>query len=133
LTSNLETYNLPRMRRAVLVIVMLFSTAAAGEPELLFTAQWGGDAGLGIAGGKDSPVRGPTSAALDPLGNVWILDNLQNRLVGFDRKGMQIGVVPCLPVTATTWPSGRTGPLRCCPCTSAKSRYSTATAAGGVT
>jgi hypothetical protein len=85
------------MRRAVLVIVMLFSTAAAGEPELLFTAQWGGDAGLGIAGGKDSPVRGPTSAALDPLGNVWILDNLQNRLVGFDRKGMQIGVVPLSP------------------------------------
>lgn len=85
------------MRWAVLLSVILFSTAAAGEPELLFTARWGGEAGLEVAGGKDSPVRGPTSAALDPLGNIWILDNLQNRLVGFDEKGIQIGMVPLSP------------------------------------
>lgn len=85
------------MRWAVLISVTLFSTAAAGEPELLFTARWGGEAGLEVAGGKESPVRGPTSAALDPLGNIWILDNLNNRLVGFDQKGSQIGVVLLSP------------------------------------
>ena len=85
------------MRWAALISVILFSTTAAGEPELLFTARWGGDAGLEIAGGKDSPVRGPTSVALDPLGNIWILDNLQDRLVGFDDKGTQIGITPLSP------------------------------------
>jgi hypothetical protein len=75
------------MRWAVLIGTILFSTAAAAEPELLFTARWGGDAGPGIEGGKESAVRGPTSVALDPLGNVWILDNLNNRLAGFDQKG----------------------------------------------
>jgi hypothetical protein len=73
---------------------MLFSTAATGEPELLFTAQW---SGLGIAGGNESPVRGPTSVALDPLGDVWILDNLNNRLVGFGEKGERIGEILLTP------------------------------------
>jgi hypothetical protein len=85
------------MRWAALAIVMLFSAPAAGEPELLFTAQWGSDAGLEIAGGKKSPVRGPTSVALDPLGNVWILDNLKSRLVGFGEKGERIGEVLLSP------------------------------------
>ena len=94
LTSKAETFNLPRMRWAVFAIVMLFSTSATGEPELLFTAQW---SGLGIAGGKGSPVRGPTSVALDPLGNIWILDNLNSRLAGYDEKGGQIGEVQLTP------------------------------------
>jgi hypothetical protein len=85
------------MRWAAIIGVMLFSTSAAGEPELLFVAEWGGDAGLEIAGGKGSPVHGPTSVALDPLGNIWILDNLQNRLVGFNDKGGQIGEVQLAP------------------------------------
>jgi hypothetical protein len=97
LTSKPEKFNLPRMRWAVLAIVTLFSSSAAGEPELLFTAEWGGDSGLEIAGGKESPVRGPTSVALDPLGNVWILDNLNNRLVGYDEKGRQVGEVQLAP------------------------------------
>jgi hypothetical protein len=85
------------MRWAVIVLIALLSAPAAGEPELLFTAQWGGDAGLGIESGKGSPVRGPTSVALDPLGNVWILDNLNNRLVGFDEKGAPAGEVLLSP------------------------------------
>ena len=85
------------MRWALIIGVMLFSASAAGEPELLFTARWGGDAGLEIAGGKGSPVRGPTSAALYPLGNIWILDNLQSRLVGYDQKGARISVVLLTP------------------------------------
>lgn len=85
------------MRWAVLIGFMLFSTAAAGEPELLFCARWGGDSGLGIEGGKESPVRGPTSVALDPLGNVWILDNPNSRLVGYDQKGARLGEVTLTP------------------------------------
>ena len=76
--------------------MVLFSAPAAGKPELLFTAQWG-DEGLEIAGGKESPVCGPTSVALDPLGNVWILDNLNNRLVGFGEKGERIGEILLSP------------------------------------
>ncbi len=85
------------MRWAVLAIVILFSSSAAGEPELLFTTQWGGDSGLEIDGGKESPIRGPNSAALDPLGNVWILDNLNSRLVGYNEKGARIGSVLLTP------------------------------------
>lgn len=85
------------MRWAAIIGVMLFSTSAAGEPELLFTAEWGSDSGLELAGGKGTPVHGPTSVALDPLGNIWILDNLQNRLVGFNDKGGQIGEVQLTP------------------------------------
>jgi len=85
------------MRWAVLAIVTLISSSAAGEPELLFTSPWDGGAGLGIESGKESPVRGPTSVALDPLGNVWILDNFNSRLVGYDEKGTPIGEVLLSP------------------------------------
>jgi len=85
------------MRWAVIAVLMLVAAPAAGEPELLFTARWGGDAGLGIEGGKESPARGPTSVALDPLGNVWILDNLNDRLVGYDEKGSPAGEVLLSP------------------------------------
>lgn len=85
------------MRWAFLAIAMLFSSSATGEPELLFLAEWGGDSGLAIDGGKESPVRGPTSVTLDPLGNVWILDNLTSRLVGYDEKGSRIGEIQLSP------------------------------------
>jgi len=85
------------MRWAALAVLMLFSTPAAGEPELLFLAEWGGDAGPEVAIGEGAPVRGPTSVALDPPGNVWILDNLNNRLAGYDQKGARIGEVALTP------------------------------------
>jgi hypothetical protein len=56
---------------------------------------WGnGDGKLGHSRPDEANPEAPMSLTVDALGNVWILDQVNERLVKLDKSGKQVGTVP---------------------------------------
>ncbi|MBL8912536.1 MAG: hypothetical protein JNM17_17720 [Archangium sp.] len=56
---------------------------------------WGsGDGNLGRSRPDEANPEAPMSLTVDALGNVWILDQVNGRLVKLDKNGKPIGTVP---------------------------------------
>jgi len=69
--------------------------AAAGDPEVVVRADWGSGPGqLGRRGGDESAPEGPMSFAMEPGGEVWVLDQVNRRVVHFAADGRYLAVVP---------------------------------------
>lgn len=61
---------------------------------------WGsGDGNLGRSRPEEANPEAPMSLTVDALGQVWILDQVNGRLVKLDRTGKPVGVMP-LPLQA---------------------------------
>jgi hypothetical protein len=88
-----------RRPAAVVVLIALLgggtAAAATDEPELAVRAEWGsGDGQLGRRGGEESAPEGPMSFAITPNDEVWVLDQVNRRLVRFDAAGRQDRSLP---------------------------------------
>ncbi|MBN1771581.1 MAG: hypothetical protein JXB32_09985 [Deltaproteobacteria bacterium] len=71
------------------------ATAATDEPEVVARADWGsGDGQLGRRGGEESAPEGPMSFAITPTEEIWVLDQVNLRLVRFDAAGRQDRALP---------------------------------------
>ena len=61
---------------------------AAADPEVVVRADWGSAPGqLGRRGGDESAPEGPMSFAVAPDGGVWVLDQVNRRVVRFGGDG----------------------------------------------
>ena len=96
------TWNDARTARPTAAATVLFTLLAGGtaaaatdEPQLVVRADWGsGDGQLGRRGGQESAPEGPMSFAVTPTGEVWVLDQVNRRLVRFDTAGRQDRTLP---------------------------------------
>jgi len=82
---------------AALATLLAGGTAAAttDQPEIVVRADWGsGDGELGRRGGQESAPEGPMSFAVTPAGEIWVLDQVNARLVRFDTAGRQDRSLP---------------------------------------
>lgn len=82
---------------AVLLPLLAAAEAAAApdEPQIVVRAAWGsGDGQLGRRGGQESAPEGPMSFAITPADEVWVLDQVNRRLVRFDATGRPDRVLP---------------------------------------
>lgn len=71
------------------------AAAATDEPEIVVRADWGsGDGQLGRRGGQESAPEGPMSFAITPTDEVWVLDQVNRRLVRFDTAGRPDRTLP---------------------------------------
>lgn len=69
--------------------------ARAVGGEVLARFGWGsGDGNLGHSRPDEANPEAPMSLTVDAVGNVWILDQVNERLVKLDRSGKQLGTVP---------------------------------------
>ena len=74
---------------AALVVIGLGTPPAAGqEPDVVVRASWGSEPGqLGRRDADESAPEGPMSFTVAPGGDVWVLDQVNFRLVRFDADG----------------------------------------------
>jgi hypothetical protein len=69
--------------------------AAWAKPEVVVRAEWGSGLGqLGRRGGDESAPEGPMSFAVTPGGEVWVLDQVNRRVVHFADDGRYLADVP---------------------------------------
>lgn len=69
--------------------------ARTGGGQVVAEFGWGnGDKKLGHSRPDEANPEAPMSLTVDPLGNVWILDQVNERLVKLDKNGKQVGTVP---------------------------------------
>lgn len=74
--------------------------ARTGGGSVLASFGWGsGEGSLGHSTPDEANPEAPMSLTVDAQGNVWILDQVNQRLVKLDKSGKQIGTVP-LPLQA---------------------------------
>lgn len=72
----------------------------AGSAGHVASFTWGsGEGQLGKSAADESNPEGPMSLTVDALGNTWILDQVNNRLVKVGPDGKPLGTVP-IPVQA---------------------------------
>ncbi|MGV3625239.1 MAG: hypothetical protein ACO1OB_30790 [Archangium sp.] len=82
------------------------------DPAVVAEFGWGsGEGQLGKTAPDEANPEGPMSLTVDALGNVWILDQVNNRLVKVDKNGKPLGTMP-IPLQAAqdvvTTPDGKT-------------------------
>lgn len=72
------------------------STSSGSEPgEVFVTAAWGGGEGnLGRERPSEASPSGPMSFTVDGRGRVWVLDQVNGRVVRFDERGQVDGTIP---------------------------------------
>ena len=69
--------------------------ARTGAGQVVATFGWGnGDGNLGHSRPDEANPEAPMSLTVDALGQVWILDQVNERLVKLDRSGKRVGTVP---------------------------------------
>lgn len=69
--------------------------ARTGPGQVLAKFGWGsGEGNLGHSKPDEANPEAPMSLTVDALGQVWILDQVNERLVKLDRTGKQVGTVP---------------------------------------
>jgi hypothetical protein len=69
--------------------------AEAVRPEIVVRAPWGAGVGeLGRRGGDESNPEGPMSFAVSPSRDIWVLDQVNARLVRFGADGRAAATVP---------------------------------------
>jgi len=74
--------------------------AIGGSAGHIASFTWGsGDGQLGKSTSDESNAEAPMSLTVDQLGNIWVLDQVNNRLVKMDKTGKQVGTVP-IPLQA---------------------------------
>ncbi len=74
--------------------------ARTGPGTVVASFGWGsGEGNLGRSKPDEANPEAPMSLTVDALGQVWILDQVNERMVKLDRSGKPIGTVP-LPVQA---------------------------------
>lgn len=84
----------------------------ARDPAVVAEFGWGsGEGQLGKTAPDEANPEGPMSFTVDALGNVWILDQVNNRLVKVDKNGKPLSTMP-IPLQAAqevvTTPDGKT-------------------------
>ncbi|MDX2015818.1 MAG: hypothetical protein SFW67_36830 [Myxococcaceae bacterium] len=76
------------------------STSSPGGAEVIASFGWGsGPDDLGRERQQEGNPEGPMSLAPGPDGTLWVLDQVNQRLVKLDAKGRRVGTVP-LPLQA---------------------------------
>lgn len=69
--------------------------ARTGPGQVIATFGWGNGAGnLGHSKPDEANPEAPMSLTVDALGQVWILDQVNERLVKLDKSGKEIGSMP---------------------------------------
>lgn len=76
------------------------ATGAATEPELIASFSWGAsEDALGRSRQPEGNPEAPMSVTVGPDGVVWVVDQVNGRLVKVDARGRRLGSVP-VPVQA---------------------------------
>jgi len=69
--------------------------ARTGGGQVLASFGWGnGEGNLGHSRPDEANPEAPMSLTVDALGQVWILDQVNERLMKLDRSGKQVGTMP---------------------------------------
>ncbi len=85
---------------------------ASRQGTLFASATWGSQAGqLGHERQQEANAEGPMSIATDAQGNVYVLDNINHRLVRYDRDGHPVNTIPLTQGSPQDVAIGRDGTI----------------------
>jgi hypothetical protein len=81
----------------ITVVATSHSTQSEKNLELLFSLSWSDSRTPQIRGGEnEQTIQGPSAVALDKDSRIWILDNLDNKLHGYDLDGQLVDNIELL-------------------------------------